>query len=184
MQHKVQTLQQELDAVRHHRTVLQNSVAEMETMLFKEDRSFADNTSWLAAAPATNSSADQDFEQLSRKLQRYQRRMQAVEELNGIYRKGLLALYTDGSFYGALQYEAKKLYRDQNSDHGWIEQEVALITKGYLEEIELLEKECDDLIAQVKQGDSYRAELRIRLEDTLRALYRYGRNAHACYSLT
>ncbi|CAE7482121.1 unnamed protein product, partial [Symbiodinium microadriaticum] len=171
--HKVQTLQQELDAVRHHRTVLQNSVSEMESMVFKEEHDFSDRTSWISPVTVSkkDTSTDQDFQQLIRKLQRYQRRIQAVEELNGIYRKGLLALYSDGSFYGALQFEAKKLCRDPNAAHGWIEREVALITKGYLDEIELLEKECDDLVAQVKEGESYRAELRVRLEDTLRALY-------------
>jgi hypothetical protein len=175
--HQVHALQQELDAVRHHRTVLQNSVAEMESLVFKDDldkNAFGDSSRWIASAKhtTTETTADQDFEQLSRKFQRHQRRTQAVEELNGIYRKGLLALYADGTFYGALQYEARKHNRDQSSDHGWIEREVTLITQGYLEEIELLERECETLLVEVKQGESYRGELRVRLEDTLRALYR------------
>lgn len=174
---QVHSLQQELDAVRHHRTVLQNSIAEMESLVFKDDldkESFGDSSRWIASGKHTSSetTTDHDFDQLSRKFQRHQRRAQAVEDLNAIYRKGLLALYADGTFYGSLQYEAKKHSRDQSSDHGWIEREIALVTQGYLTEIELLEKECESLMVELKQGESYRGELRVRLEDTLRALYR------------
>mmetsp|Transcript_25316 Transcript_25316/g.37308 ORF Transcript_25316/g.37308 Transcript_25316/m.37308 type:complete len:934 (-) Transcript_25316:137-2938(-) len=174
---EVKTLREELDAVRHHRTVLQDSVSQLEGLVYRDEtkdnsrESRHLNHRWSSA---DNSSTDQDFEYLRRQLVRYQRKQQATDELVSIYRKGLLGLYADGSFYGRLQHAGLKESKSSavGVEIGWIEKDIALVRQCYLEEIELLEGQCDDLLVQIKQGESYRSELRVRLEDTLRALYR------------
>ena len=183
---EVKTLREELDAVRHHRTVLQDSVSQLEGLVYRDEtkdnsrESRHLNHRWSSA---DNSSTDQDFEYLRRQLVRYQRKQQATDELVSIYRKGLLGLYADGSFYGRLQHAGLKESKSSavGVEIGWIEKDIALVRQCYLEEIELLEGQCDDLLVQIKQGESYRSELRVRLEDTLRALYRYF-NSFICYT--
>jgi chromosome segregation ATPase len=184
---EVTALQQELDAVRHHRTVLQDSVSQLELLVYRE----ADELSAAASQRYTSSSSaalstERDLDQLALQVHRLERKQQSLDELIAVYRKGLLGLYADGSFYSVAQYTALKIahgYPNTSSTTalpaaaaahggGWIEREIALIKRSYVVEIEALEKYCNSLSSRVRQGESYCSELRVRLEDTLRALYK------------
>lgn len=167
---EIKALQQELDAVRHHRTVLQDSVAQLELLVYREDE--------MSPKYLTGTS-EKDFDQLALQANRLERKQQALDELIAIYRKGLIGLYADGSFYSSTQYVSlKSAHGFEVSSScatiggGWIEKEIELIKKSYVAEIEVLETYCNNLSTRVRQGESYCSELRVRLEDTLRALYK------------
>jgi chromosome segregation ATPase len=181
---EVQALQQELDAVRHHRTVLQDSVSQLELLVYREDEVHAQR--YAPMVGSSSSPSERDLDQLALQVHRFEKRQQSLDELIAIYRKGLLGLYADGSFYNATQYSALKFAHGFASTStapsaagsstvpggGWIEREIGLIKKSYAVEIEALEKYCNSLSSRVRQGESYCSELRVRLEDTLRALYK------------
>jgi hypothetical protein len=190
LQREIKALQQELDAVRHHRTVLQDSVSQLELLVYRDsdeyhNTSHAQNYSASftgSTSGATHAGVTGDVDQLALQLNRLERKQQSLDELIAVYRKGLLGLYADGSFYGSTQYSSLKSAHGfqgtaagssgSGSGSGWIEREIELIKKSYVTEIEVLEKYCGSLSARVRQGESYCSELRVRLEDTLRALYK------------
>jgi chromosome segregation ATPase len=185
LQREIRALQQELDAVRHHRTVLQDSVSQLELLVYRDSDEYHSSShkysaSLTAPTPATGAgSGAGDLDQLALQVNRLERRQQSLDELIAVYRKGLLGLYADGSFYGSTQYASLKSAHGfqatglgGGSGGGWIEREIDLIKKSYVTEIEVLEKYCGSLSARVRQGESYCSELRVRLEDTLRALYK------------
>jgi hypothetical protein len=190
LQREIKALQQELDAVRHHRTVLQDSVSQLELLVYRDsdeyhNTSHAQNYSASftgSTSGATHTGVTGDVDQLALQLNRLERKQQSLDELIAVYRKGLLGLYADGSFYGSTQYSSLKSAHGfqgtaagssgSGSGSGWIEREIELIKKSYVTEIEVLEKYCGSLSARVRQGESYCSELRVRLEDTLRALYK------------
>ena len=124
------------------------------------------------------SGALDDGENLSNENSHLKRRLSATEKLVNVYRTALLALYVDGSFYDTLPVNIGVRETDADGHPlglGWIEKDVSLITSAYVEENHILRRQIADWQFQVKQGDSYRAELRARLEDTLKALYRAGK---------
>jgi hypothetical protein len=217
----VQNLQQELDAVRHHRTVLQDSVSQLESLVYRadEDTSSApvniysrqsSAVSKYRKSPITFDGKDNSFseaadsEALVRKITRQERKLAVADELVLIYRRGVQALYPDGSFYGSAQYTSVKHTReDAESERnssvrtdrgakstpgsggsgGWIDRELTLVKQSYTVEIEILEKEVDTLTGVARQQDSYCAELRIRLEDALRQMYRWTLSSKLSISL-
>ena len=175
----------EIDAIRHHRSVLQSTVSELETLVYQDptpNKSALHGTLRLTGEEGAGSfhreGADAYVESLTSDVSNLQRRLAGVEKLSTIYRTALLALYVDGSFYDNLPVNTG--VRDTDSDGqplglGWIEKDVAIITAAYVEDIQSLQREVADWQFQVKQGDTYRSELRARLEDTLKALYRAGK---------
>ena len=110
----------------------------------------------------------EEEEVLRRQIARYHARCTGMEELVSCYRTGVIALYPDGSSYGAAQYASNYEKKNNNnsnsmngmnpmynksvtnnSNHGknygngnangWIEREISNIKKSYEEEIKLLE---------------------------------------------
>lgn len=58
---------------------------------------------------------------------------------------------------------------------GWIEKEMALVKSCLVADNQSLEKICTDLHLRIRQMESYSAELRFRLEETLKGVCRAGR---------
>ena len=107
------------------------------------------------------SGGSEEEEVLRRQIARYHARCTGMEELVSTYRTGVIALYSDGSSYGAAQYAQnyeKKNMRGSNDSvngtnpmHnksvmnnsknycGWIEREITNIKNSYVEEMKLLE---------------------------------------------
>ena len=115
-----------------------------------------------------------------------------MDDLVAVYRAGLVALYHDGSSYGAAQFGTDQ-QKDKGSDKqnprgntsmtqpsttanasrsaggggggvggGWIEREIASIKHSYEEEMKLLESETSELRGKLRQSDKYISELRRR----------------------
>ena len=109
-------LVQELSAVNHHRTVLRDTLDQLD----REVRERVDLLSDLQASTRHHTSPhgkgrqglDEtalgvmgDVEEgLHRQVLRYKARAKAFEELSTIYRTSVLALYADGASYGAAQF--------------------------------------------------------------------------------
>lgn len=96
---------------------------------------------------------------VTRKCIRLQRRCSILEEILNIYRKGLFELSSHSKVH--------------SRDGDWIERDIELIRRSYVEELRAFEAEIESLCQQLVQSESYRSEIRIRLDDALRALYRY-----------
>ena len=173
----------EIDAIRHHRSVLQSTVSELETLVYHDSSPVRENANAILRSTKYEGSqhleeAAEYVESLSNEVSTLKRRLAGAEKLSSIYRTALLALYVDGSFYHSLPVNTG--VRDSDNDGqplglGWIEKDVSIITAAYVEDIQILQREVADWQFQVKQGDTYRSELRARLEDTLKALYRAGK---------
>ncbi len=110
-------LVQELSAVNHHRTVLRDTLDQLD----REVRERVDLLSDLQASTRRHQSSPAgkghpgldetalgvmgDVEEgLHRQVLRYKARAKAFEELSTIYRTSVLALYADGASYGAAQF--------------------------------------------------------------------------------
>ena len=185
----------EIDAIRHHRSVLQSTVTELEALVYSDPNSPGPGLSHtkeagsrfgtlrLAGSDHGNTSqhlesAAEYVECLTNDVSVLKRRLEGVEKLSTVYRTGLLALYHDGSFYDSMPDNIGVTDTDSEGQPlglGWIEKDVAIITASYVEDIQSLQREVLDWQFQVKQGDTYCTELRARLEDTLKALYRAGK---------
>ena len=102
-----------------------------------------------------------------------------MEELSGIYKASVLALYSDGASYGAAQFAAfsqaqeGEAGKDKAARSGWIERELAAVRRSYDEEVRLLDGEVSELRAKLRQATSYISELRRRYEDSMKSIFRY-----------
>lgn len=204
LRREVSSLKQEVRAVSHHRGVLREAIDQLEGQLkrkFEMTVPYSDSSvgsygghnqspgglsgtgvdpkqqldDSMTSGKAPERSSDDDM--LRKQVARFRARSAAMDALVSIYRAGLIALYPDGSSYGATQMLA--LDRSGRSGGitigGWAESEVALIRRSFEEEVRLLETEVEELRGRLKQGASYIAELRKRLEDSLRANYKAGK---------
>jgi chromosome segregation ATPase len=176
-------LAHELDAVTHHRTVLRDTIEQMDKQLrLKIDEVAA------MRFPSESQSVDggagvADDEALRRQVQRLKARAAAVDELASTYRVSVLALYADGASYGAAQFgwQAHGLPQEFNSRGvhligvGWIEREINTVRHSYEDEVRLLDAEVGELRAKLRQNHSYIAELRRRFEDNMKAIFRTGK---------
>ena len=157
------------------------------------DTSFASgdwaNTSMEGAAGAQRDSSGE--EALLRQVNRYKARAAAMEELSVTYRVSVLALYSDGSSYGAAQFgwqpydETSSSSNNRRIHHyhhnasdtnggdehsspfvglvvAWIEREMTAVKHCNEDEIRLLDSEVSDLRVQLRQSRSFTAELRRR----------------------
>ena len=106
-----------------------------------------------------------------------------------MYRSAVIALFPDGSSYGAAQFLSTKLNfsvplpEDSGGveirDSNWVEKELNTIRWSYIEEIKLLEGEVSELYTKLRQSSSYTIELKKRFEENLKAMYRFGKNPSA-----
>ena len=167
--------------------MLQTTVSELEALVYQDpspNKASLDRNLRLTSAEGKGDGlfpldhAAEYVETLTQDVAKLNRRVTGTEKLVTIYRTALLALYIDGSFYDSLPVNTGVRDAD-NEGHplglGWIEKDMAIITAAYVEELHVLQRENADWQFQVKQGDTYRTELRARLEDTLKALYRAGK---------
>ena len=171
----------------HHRSVLRDTVDQMEVEIKKRSDSLADQASAAAASAhakeskrgaledsstSNNKANSPDDDVLRKQVGRFKARATAMEALVGIYRTGLIALYPDGSSYGTAQFTALER-SSYGFPSGWAESEVAAVRNSFEEEIHLFESVVDELRGRLRQGASYISELRKRLEESLRANYKY-----------
>ena len=197
LRRELASVKQELRSVSHHRGVLREAIDQLEGQLKRrfdvpldsspggvytaspslgrgdaggpgiDPKQQLDDSMTSGKAPERSS----DDDVLRKQVARFRARSSAMEALVAIYRAGVIALYPDGSSYGATQMAA--LDRSgRGFSGGWAEGEVALIRRSFEEEIRLLEAEVDELRGRLKQGASYISELRKRLEESLRANYK------------
>jgi hypothetical protein len=100
-----------------------------------------------------------------------------MQQLTIAIRLGVIALYVDGASYGAAQFGWQDVEGVVDSPGvSWIEREIATIKRSYEEEIRILETETTELRSKVRQSNSYIGELRKRFEESMKAMYRPGKD--------
>jgi hypothetical protein len=152
-------------ALSHQRRTLQETVAALEATT-------------LQTLKVNDNAAMESIDELRELLSRYQRREQGLERILEIYRRGILSLFADGSWYNAIHFNAFLESTTASSSHGgWIEKEVAVVRSCLVADNQTLERFCHSLHLRVRQLESYSSELRLRLEETLKEMYahRHGR---------
>jgi peptidoglycan hydrolase CwlO-like protein len=161
----------ELKAANHHRAVLRDTIDEVEKQVRQKTDALADTQSVSISMSYMHTD---DSESLHRMISRYRARSLAMEELVAIYRAGVLALYADGSTYGA----ANHAWTDEPDGLGvgWIEREINTVKRSYDEEVRVLEVEVGELHGKLRQSNSFVTELRRRFEENMRAMYKSGRD--------
>lgn len=113
-----------------------------------------------------------DVDEMRELVDRYQCRNILTEKIVEIYRKALQSLFADGRCYNSIPFN--DLISSETEGSGWIEKEVSLIKACLSADNQLLEKICRNLHSRIRQLESYSGELRSRLEETLREVYRGG----------
>merc|ERR1711871_913825 len=176
----------ELLGVQHHRSVLRETVEKLEKHCHDKNDEIAD---LKTKVPSDVRGDDGDDEMLRKQSQRYRQRAISLEELVSMYRSAVIALFPDGSSYGAAQFLSTKLNfsvplpEDSGGveirDSNWVEKELNTIRWSYIEEIKLLEGEVSELYTKLRQSSSYTIELKKRFEENLKAMYRFGKNPSA-----
>lgn len=169
-------LTQEIDAINFHRTVLKNTIEEVEQKMF-------DRIEYLVQAEIGSISSDTDLEKLKRELIRTKAKSKVIDDLSQIYRTGILALYSDGTSYSAAQFgwqpfSSKQDHEGQNIfDYitpgvGWIEREIYTLHRSFDEELHVLNDFISELYTKLKYSQKYSLELRKQFEDHMKAIYR------------
>lgn len=110
-------LMHELHAVNHHRTVLRDTLDQLDREVKAKGAALTElqllhsPVEGLSAATTTAATAAkaqvvsyEGDDELRRRAMRYKARSEAMDELATIYRSSVLALYPDGASYGAAQY--------------------------------------------------------------------------------
>ena len=190
-------LRAEIQAISHHRGILKQTIEQVEKQLRLKSEDIAEITSQrdvldfqyrkLTRDGDGDVMGDNDDDDVLRKqCNRFRARSLAMEELLSIYRASVMALYPDGSTYGAAQFQA--FTRPLSTGTGgngaeagvtaslqpskWIEREMQHVRKSYEDEIRVLDGEVNELRTKLKQSGSYVSELRKRFEENLKTLYR------------
>jgi hypothetical protein len=106
-------LVQELNAVNHHRTVLRDTIDQLDREVREKVDLLSSLQATVGAYPSNGLGLDSSFvamaagerdDGLHRQVLRYKARAAAVDDLANIYRTSVLALYADGASYGAAQF--------------------------------------------------------------------------------
>ena len=105
-------LVQEMNAINHHRTVLRDTLDQLDREVREKVDLLADqqatrqlHTSGRLHLDETVAGVLGDVEEgLHRQVLRYKARAKAFDELATVYRTSVLALYADGASYGAAQF--------------------------------------------------------------------------------
>ena len=101
---EAQGRESELRAVEHHRDVLRDTVEQLERQVRLKTDALADAMRYPHSVDGTGVGGSEEEEVLRRQIARYHARCTGMDELVCSYRAGVLALYADGSSYGAAQY--------------------------------------------------------------------------------
>ena len=168
--------------MKHNRDVLRATIEQLEKQIkIKSDLlsdSIADKDKLIreyglsddAHGGGSDYSEGED-DALRRQIHRYRVKATALDELVSLYRRSVMALYPDGSSYGAAQFSALH-EASNNGGKGWIEREIHHVKKSYDEEIRVLDSEVDELRNKLRQNNVYTNQLRRQFEDSIKALYR------------
>jgi chromosome segregation ATPase len=180
LRRETSTQAKEIKAVNHHRSVLRETVDGVEKQLRQMTDALADSQSMQRQLTGSENhelyDKSDEEESLRRMVSRYRARSLAMEELVAIYRAGILALYADGSSYGAANHAWTDDAQQDGLGVGWIEREINTVRRSYDEEVRILEAEVNELRGKLRQSNSFVTELRRRFEDNMRAMYRAGRD--------
>jgi len=165
----------ELHAVNHHRTVLRDTLDQLDREVKAKGVALSELQLQQHTSDGTAKSVDVDDE-LRRRAQRYKARSEAMDELATIYRSSVLALYPDGASYGAAQYGWQSMPAKGVTlpliGVGWIEREMNVVKHSYEAEIKLLDSEVSEVRNKLRQANLYTMELRRRFEENMRSIYR------------
>ena len=101
---EAQGRESELRAVEHHRDVLRDTIEQLERQVRLKTDALADAMRYPHSVDGTGVGGSEEEEVLRRQIARYHARCSGMDELVSSYRAGVLALYADGSSYGAAQY--------------------------------------------------------------------------------
>lgn len=104
--------------------------------------------------------------QLQRHLSKYRLRAKMFEDMSNIFRSAFLAAV---STHHTTEGGPNSYWMLSAAPYGRI---VEVVRKSYEESMSLLEDQVESCLGVIRQNNSYMTELRTRLEDTLRALYR------------
>lgn len=168
-------VQQELRAVSHHRDTLRATVARLEEKI---------KLLSSASATATTSKLVQDDLNSPLGEERYEARLRArldaAEGVLDVYRKGIIALYTNSSSYSYAQYAAaiskgygstamldESVGASVGSWQGWGSRELSLLRTSFEAELKVLESEVIELRGKVRQSNAFSAELSKRFQTVL-----------------
>lgn len=166
---------QELQAVNHHRDVLRNVVGQLENTVKSCGNS--SDTSFAVPRPRTEDVATAiDMQQCMKQCARWQARSNVLEEVVTLYRNSVLAIYPNGSTYGASQFSGLNTHKDLDeikTNDCWIEHQLSLVSKSYATENHLLELELQEIYRRYQHEHAYSIELKKKFEENTRLMYRY-----------
>lgn len=190
-------LLQELQAINHHRTILRDTIEQLDRELKDKIDIINEYQSKYLDSNTNNNDQHQQHhynksyhnndhsidieDELRRRVHRYQARSIAMEELATIYRTSILALYSDGASYSAAQYGWQPINIPQGFVNkglhligvGWIERELNVVKHSYEEEIKLLDHEVIEIRNKLRQANNYTIELRKQFDENMKSMYRY-----------
>lgn len=161
LRNEVSYLKVELETMTHHRTVLQNSLTHLEDLLKKEHHLEDPNVEMYSLSNREGIVNDFNFNMIRRVCMQLQRKNQTLTELVEVYRKGLFSSISQNNSENVA-----------NVISSWIETDIGLIRRSYNEDIKSLEIEIEEMHRLYNQSESYRHELRTRLDESLRSFYR------------
>jgi len=164
-----QDLTQEIEAINFHRTILKNTIEEVEHNISSRIELFSEGVS-----------EETDHDKTKKELIRYKVKTRSLEEIANVYRTGILALYSDGTSYSAAQFGWQPFTSKTDEFNmsyimpgvGWIEKEISIIQKSFQSELRVLNDFADDLFTKLKYSQRYCLELRKQFEDHMKAIYR------------
>lgn len=106
--------------------------------------------------------------QLQRHLSKFRVRSKMFEDISNIFRASYLNLVTAPN--SSSESKAMALLVANSSSYSSL---IDVLRKSYEESMSILEEQIESCLGVIRQNNSYMTELRSRLEDSLKALYRY-----------
>jgi chromosome segregation ATPase/uncharacterized protein YdbL (DUF1318 family) len=176
----VKELRDEVVGVTRHRNSLQEALLKLESVL---DRNFqagglsdiSMNTSQLldmstgdASIKLSQGLNQEGILQLQRQVSKYRTRSRVLEDVSDIYRNALMNSVGGGESSEGIPALLEARITSRLVD---------AVRKGYEDAIASQNEQIDGYLGVIRQNNSYMNELRTRLEETLRAMYRSTRDS-------
>jgi hypothetical protein len=174
---KENILKSEISNFAQERNVLQKTIIDLETIL-KEYNSYQNEqereeehkymndlqANYNTSNTSTNDNVNNNNydNKLIKKLSRYQKRCNVLEDIITSYRKNLFTISTNSTTSN------NGSSNSNGSSSNWIEKNIELIRRSYVDEIHSLELDIDELQHILQHNNIYKEELRLHLSETLK----------------
>lgn len=191
-----EALEAKVAADNHHKDVLGNTIERLEKS-FRSYKKAVDSGTAGGGNEGSSGTGGADAVRLEKQLHHYRMKVAGLEDVVQVYRQQVMALYPDGSTFGAAQFRGVKTGRPNDmsfeqipslayhhhpyaattshppQDMCWIEREIDLISKSYRDEIRGLELELSEAYGRVEREQAYGTELQKKYEENTKYLFRF-----------